>query len=357
VHCKPRITELDGDTGLARTSCVALEDKQGLLNADASAQPCRGYDLPLKDGSHWWMLADEACADWLDKLGAILELRRCMRTPGPSNGSAPLFFSRTDDGSGLSDRPTNAVYPPGAAPPAVFTPGLVTGWRCEDHRAVRLWSHEDVPGVVCELIGPTDDDCLDYIRMSIALQPIYRGSIAAGGLLTHAALVEREGQGVLLAAPGGRGKSTCSRRLPAPWRALGDDAALVVLDRGHPEEAGTYWVHPFPTWSDYYWGRAENTWNVGHAVPLAGVFFLEQAEVTDAAAIGAGQAALRMTESAMQICEPLWRGLDAQEARRARMLLFDNACHLARVIPAFVLHVNLNGAFWEEMEEALDWQG
>jgi SynChlorMet cassette protein ScmC len=92
-------------------------------------------------------------------------------------------------------------------------------------------------------------------------------------------------------------------------------------------------------------------------VPLAGVFFLEQAEIDEAVAIGSGQAAVRLTESAMQICGPLWRGLGAQEARRGRMSLFDNACQLARSIPAFVLHVSLHGAFWEEMEKALDGQG
>jgi SynChlorMet cassette protein ScmC len=319
-----------------------------MTNTNVSTQLSWGYDLSLKDGSHWWLSADKACADWLVKLSAILELGRSLPTAGSTNGSALRFFSRAGDGNGSADQAAGAV--------AALALDSDAGWTCEDHRIVRLWSHDAVAGTVCELVGPTDDDCLDYIRMSIALQPIYHRSMAAGGLLVHAALVEREGQGILLAAPGGRGKSTSSRRLPLPWRVLGDDAALIVLDRDRPKEADRYWVHPFPTWSDYYWGRAENSWNVEAAVPLAGVFFLEQAEADDAVAIGTGQAALRLTDSAMQICEPLWRGLDMQEARKARILAFDNACQLAQAIPAFVLHVNLHGAFWKEMEKALGWQ-
>jgi SynChlorMet cassette protein ScmC len=322
-----------------------------MTDASVRVQFRSGYDLALKDGSHWRLSADETCADWLARLCVILELSRCPPTAGPANGSAPLLISSAGDGDGIPDQDA------GAAPPAALALDSEAGWTCQDRRIVRLWSHDEVAGAVCELVGTADDECLDYIRMSIALQPIYRRSMAAGGLLAHAALVEREGEGILLAAAGGRGKSTSSRRLPALWRVLGDDAALVVHEPGRTEGMGRYWVHPFPTWSDYYWARAENTWNVRHAVPLAGVFFLEQAETDQAVAIGAGQAAVRLTESAMQICEPLWRGLDAQEVRRARMSLFDNACQLARSIPAFILHASLHGAFWEEMEQALDGQG
>jgi SynChlorMet cassette protein ScmC len=315
-----------------------------MTNANALLQLRSGYDLSLKDGSHWRLSADETCAEWLDRLGAILELPRSLPTAGPTNGSVPLFISSSGDG--VSDQDAGTVPLDSEA-----------GWTCQDRHFVRLWSHDEVAGSVCELAGPADDDCLDYVRMSIALQPIYRRSMAAGGLLAHAALFEREGEGILLAAAGGRGKSTSSRRLPAPWQVLGDDAALVVREPGRSEGVGTYWVHPFPTWSDYYWARAKNTWDVQHAVPLAGVFFLEQAESDQTVAIGAGEAALRLTESAMQINEPVWRGLDAEEARRIRMSLFDNACQLVRSIPAFVLHVSLHGAFWEEMEKALDGQG
>jgi SynChlorMet cassette protein ScmC len=321
-----------------------------MTNANALLRLRSGYDLSLKDGSHWRLSADETCADWLARLGVILELPRCPPTAGSTNGLVPLFIARAGDGDGVSD------HDAGAAPPAALGLDSRAGWTCQDRRIVRLWSHDEDAGVVCELAGPADDECLDYVRMFLALQPIYRRSMAAGGLLTHAALFEREGKGILLVAAGGRGKSTSSRRLPAPWRVLGDDAALVVHQPGRSKGRGTYWVHPFPTWSDYYWARAKNTWNVRHAVPLAGVFFLEQAEDDRAVAIGAGQAALRLTESAMQICELLLRGLDAQKARRIRMLLFDNACQLVRSIPAFVLHASLHGAFWEEMERALDGQ-
>ena len=55
-----------------------------------------------------------------------------------------------------------------------------------------------------------------------------------GGVLVHGGLAELHGQGVILAAPGGTGKTTASTRLPAPWHSLCDDTALICRDAGWP---------------------------------------------------------------------------------------------------------------------------
>jgi len=170
-----------------------------------------------------------------------------------------------------------------------------------------------------------------------------------GGLLLHGALAEREGQGVLLAGPAGSGKSTASERLPPPWRSLCDDATLVVRD---PQ--GSYWAHPWPTWSEFMFGGRGGSWDVQHAVPLRGLFFLAQDEQDRVEPVGAGQAAMLLIESAEQVSAVIQRGMEAQELRAVRLQRFDNVCALARAVPCYELHLSLTGAFWEEMERVLD---
>jgi hypothetical protein len=51
-----------------------------------------------------------------------------------------------------------------------------------------------------------------------------------GGVLVHAAALERRGQGFLFFGPSGIGKSTLARR--SPWRVIGDELAAVLPRRG-----------------------------------------------------------------------------------------------------------------------------
>jgi SynChlorMet cassette protein ScmC len=134
------------------------------------------------------------------------------------------------------------------------------------------------------------------------------------------------------------------------WKPLCDDETLVVLDKQKK-----YRAHPFPTWSDYFWKRAENTWNVQYSVPLGGVFFLQQSETDEVVSLGEAEAAILMNESAIQVCQKFWRRLDRENLRKLRRELFNNASEMAKRIPAFILRVSLHGRFWEEMEKALGW--
>jgi len=204
-----------------------------------------------------------------------------------------------------------------------------------------------VPDVICEM-GHEESHELDIIRMSLSIYPIFEGAQETGGLPLHAALVEREGIGILLAASGNTGKSTCCRRLSTPWHARCDDEALVVLDKQR-----RYLAHPFPTWSNFLWRLSERTWSVEWHVPLAAIFFLEQAEIDEVVSMGQGKAAASMTQLAMQVYDPNWNNLNREEVRTLKKRLFDNACEIAKALPVFKLRVSLKGRFWEKIETVL----
>jgi SynChlorMet cassette protein ScmC len=221
------------------------------------------------------------------------------------------------------------------------------GWNVHDLGAIQLWSHRDVPDVICWM-GDEEDHDLDIIRMEQSLSPVYERTVQSGGLLLHAALVERNRTGVLLAAPGGMGKSTCSRRIPHPWKALCDDLSLMVVDT-HRQ----YQAHPFPTWSNYLWKLSKTTWDVQHHLPLSAIFFLEQDTTDQVIPIGRGQASVLITESAAQALQSICRDPGREEKRTLKEKIFGNACELAKAKPAFSLRVSMNGRFWEEMERAL----
>lgn len=186
------------------------------------------------------------------------------------------------------------------------------------------------------------------IELSTALA---RAFVPHGGVLLHGALAEWEGRGVLLAAPGGTGKTTASNRLPPPWRSLSDDMTLVLCDA-----QGQWWAHPWPTWSRFLPGGSGGAWDVQYAVPLHAIFYLAQAPEERVEPIGAGQATAMLVQSAEQAAYfSLTRGLSVEESRALRQQSFNLLCNLAQAMPTFVLHLSLTGAFWVEIERALGW--
>jgi len=184
------------------------------------------------------------------------------------------------------------------------------------------------------------------MRLSLILA---REAQARGGVLIHGALAERDGMGVILAAPGGTGKTTASNRLPAPWRSLCDDTTLVVRD---PQ--GNYWAHPWPTWSRFLNKGSGGTWDVQNAVPVKGIFFLAQAVEDRVERLGPGHAVSLLVECVGQASMSMASGLCKEELRALHLERFNNLCALARVVPAHVLHISLTGAFWQEIAQALE---
>jgi SynChlorMet cassette protein ScmC len=183
-----------------------------------------------------------------------------------------------------------------------------------------------------------------------AMFPVYRKAARQGGMAIHAGLAELDGMGVLFAGAGGTGKSTCCRRLPDHWEKRCDDLTLVLPDR-----KGGYEAHPFPTWSHFLWNRpGDRTWNVAKASPLRAVFFLEQAARDEIIPLESGsRAALLMNGAATQVYGWFWRVFRDGQRRSLSRRVFENACDMARVVPAFILRLSLTGRFWELIEREL----
>jgi len=147
------------------------------------------------------------------------------------------------------------------------------------------------------------------------------------------------------------------RRLPPPsagrcaWRALADDATLVVRDA-----AGQYWTHPWPTWSRFFGpeaGDGSDTWDVQRAAPLRAIFVLEQGDEDRAEPLGPGHTVCLLAELARQTSTHFLRGWPLDEVAAFNLQRFENLCALVRAVPAYTLHVSLAGAFWDEMARAL----
>jgi SynChlorMet cassette protein ScmC len=166
-----------------------------------------------------------------------------------------------------------------------------------------------------------------------------------GGMLLHGALIERDGMGMILAGPGGIGKTTACSRLPEPWRILSDDSTLIVRD-----PSDDYWAHPWPTWSSFFYDGEGGSWDVQRALPLKAVFFLAQADRDRVQAVDQGKALCLFLEHTQPFGFNTLRDLEDEKKRKIQLQRFDNACALVKAIPSYRLWISLVGTFWNEIE-------
>jgi SynChlorMet cassette protein ScmC len=297
------------------------------------------YCLFLSDGNTWRITSNGSSVGWVGDLATIMQLRACPSGHRLNDALKIIFFCRETLECGESQA-IDILRSKGIKNSKTYLSSL-------DLYTVKIWRHKGRQDVICE-VNNNEGEEIQIVNMWYSLLPIYQQSISKGGLPFHAGLAELDGHGILLAAPGDTGKSTCCRRLPEYWRPWCDDEVLVVLDKQK-----TYRAHPFPTWSDYLWKQSRRTWNVQNSVQLSAVFFLEQSDADELISIGEGEAAVLMTESATQVCEKFWRGADKEDQKRFRKELFNNACEIAKKIPAYRLRVRLDGKFWEKIEQVL----
>jgi SynChlorMet cassette protein ScmC len=292
------------------------------------------HTLVLADGTRWAIAAgDEEAAVIVLRLAEAMQLR--------------------------------AISPSAARPPATFETGRTGTVELSDNGIVRRLlvlvdaHHPDASPATCHASLPIEDDgvCVLrsfahsdwlYIQLMELSSILARDAQTRGAILLHGALAEKDGIGVILAAPGGTGKTTASDRLPGSWRSLCDDTTLVV-----PDSLGNYWAHPWPTWSRFLGGKSGGTWDVQNAVPLEGVFFLSQAVEDRVESVGPGHAVSLLVECAEQASQLMAQGLKKEETRALRLERFNNLCAVARVVPAHVLHISLAGAFWQKIEQTL----
>jgi len=299
----------------------------------------KAFSLRLADGNSWLIVATPETTSWVEKFAGIMKLK-FNGQDGHSKWPRMLFCQNHSAKNSLQklmdfmDSRVKKTLPS-------------RGWKATDFPSVRFWRHPEVHHIICE-IGSEANHELDIIRMWTSLYMICLRTQSFGGLPAHAALAEVDGKGILLAGPGGSGKSTSCRRLPHHWRAWSDDQALIVRDHGKG-----YMVHPIPTWSVHLWQRTEMKWNVEDHVPLAAIFFIEPAVSGQLVSMGQGQAAVYLAESATQVYSPSLNRLDHREVRTVKKKLFENASDLARAIPAYKLRVSLKDPFWQEIEKVV----
>jgi SynChlorMet cassette protein ScmC len=299
------------------------------------------YVLALSGGQSWRLTAFGDACPWLERLASIMHLGSV--TSG-ADGSRNLLIAR-DRTSLTPEAVGNALGFEGAE----IIGAALDGSPRETTQGVRFYRSRIDDTIIGE-IGPEAPPAVEYMRMQYLFGPVFRSLISSGGFPFHAALVARREGAVVLAGSGGAGKSTCSRRIPAPWDALCDDLAAIVK-----VGEDLYMAHPFPTWSDYFWERGTGTWDTATAVPLRAVFFIEQADNEEAVPMGRGEAAMVINALAAQMYQPHWQALEIEARRSLRLRLFENAGDAARAIPAYLLRVALRGTFWKRIEEVLEW--
>lgn len=294
------------------------------------------YNMRLASGQCLSLVATPKMRPWLARFASIMEL-----SPSSSEGNPKVIFARYDP---LRNKKTGPGCDIGPVAGRSFP---VDGWSLNDLRVVKIWHHDLIRDVVCE-IPEFEDEKMEILQMCNSLYAVYNEAQKAGGFPMHAALIERRGRGIVVAAPGNTGKSTLCRRLPPRWKALSDDEALIV-----PDIEGRYLAHPFPTWSDYIWNKSENTWNVERSVFLEAIFFLEQAEVNEVEAVDKVNAVTIMNRSVHEVF--FKNCADKKEVKETprRRILFENVCRAARVVRSFRLRCTLSGELWDEIDRAI----
>ena len=184
---------------------------------------------------------------------------------------------------------------------------------------------------ICALDSDENNEKRAFQLMHLSMV-ISRDAQCRGGVLLHGALAEWNGKGVVLAGPGGRGKTTASRRLPHHRQSFCDESTLVVCDN-----KGAYWAHPWPTWSTFMFNGPGGAWDVQHSVPLKGIFFLEQAYEDAFEPLGIAQNVCLLSASAEQASWLMPGHSEKNALRELRLQRFDNICNLAQTIPSYIL--------------------
>ena len=216
----------------------------------------------------------------------------------------------------------------------------------EPHHAIRLPAMRKK--TIMWRIGSSRHPRLHLVNASRIAQFVGINVEQRGGILMHGALLAKEGKGIILAGPSGAGKSTAGRRLRHPGRALSDDMVLVVKNK-----AGEYKAHPWPTWSRVERKDPRGNVDATRAVPLHGVFYIEQSFEDSAFPID------RKNAIGMLLgCAEIATGSMVRQAKRKETVSimkrrFHNLFDLASSLPQHQLRISMTGPYWEKIEKIL----
>ncbi|MCP4177598.1 MAG: SynChlorMet cassette protein ScmC [bacterium] len=289
------------------------------------------YLLSLSDGLTWEFKAAESMSTWLKDFSYIMQISKAPDDTHKADKKLLFLALKNENKLPTSDCSDDWNH---------FKQGAV----------YRVWSHSRKPETFIELNSDyIEHQEIKIINMSTSLKPIYRHyTLHNGGGPIHAALAELNGKGILIAAHGGTGKSTCSIRLPSYWTALSDDMSLIVTDADN-----NFRVHPMPTWSDHLWNKKLSTFNTPHSVPLKAIFFLEQSDIDEVIPIKNPQSSQKVFDSFKQVWESFWPKIEIDEKRTMVHKIFNNAFDIAVKTPCYKLKATLDGEFWKEIEKVI----
>jgi len=289
----------------------------------------KNYQLSLSDDTTWCFKATETIYPWLKHLADIMQLDE---TTEKSFDRRLLF---------LALKHSNNL-------PEINSIGEWNHYK--QGTVYRIWSHKNHHEDFIELnIDYLNHPEIKFINMWSSLKPLYRYyTEKKGGGPIHAALAEFNGKGILIAASGGTGKSTCSIRLPSCWKPLSDDMALIVKGRDN-----CYRAHPMPTWSDHLWNLKKSKFNTSYSVPIKAIFFLEQSDKDEIVHKSSTFGVQHIFQSCKQVWESYWKKIPKVEERKMVHHVFNNSFDLAAKIPCYTLKATLHGKFWNEIEKVL----
>ncbi|MGE5410320.1 MAG: SynChlorMet cassette protein ScmC [Clostridiales bacterium] len=286
----------------------------------------KSFGMKLASDEIWQFISTSETSEWLDKLCATMELDEFTG----SDGNKILFLKNLSDESNIiKSLNLNRIH--------LLNKGPLSVYKCQS-----------TLHMICEIQNKDYPEANILFKWVQSVFPLYYKVLSQGGLPLHAALIEREGIGIAISAPGGTGKSTCARRIPLPWKAMCDDEVLIVHDKKDVCHA-----HPFPTWSRCNTLEVGETWNVQGHVPISAIFFLKQSQKDEVSLLSFSQAAVLIYKLSLSVFLRILGSVDKDEDTIIKKLIFKNACDIAEKIPAFILEASLNGKFWEAIDTAL----
>lgn len=297
------------------------------------------YQLELSNGIGWNITAMDGVEKWLDDFAYVMMLNYSAVKSSHLNN---IIFCKKGNFEKALEYYCADNYDIGKKEDLI-------NWSFHDnYKSVRTWIHKSNQDSICE-IDYDGSHKKSVLSMWTSLYPIYQKVQNLGGLPLHAALVEFNGNGVVLAASGRTGKTTSCHRLPSHWKPLGDDEMLVVFD---PQNG--YNAHPLPTWSAYWLNPFDKKWNVKYSVPISAVFFLMQSNKDEVIRLDKKLAVVNLIKSSKEVYERFTAEFDEQTKRNTAKSQFINSCEFAKKISSFILRQTIDGRFWEQIEKIFE---
>jgi len=216
--------------------------------------------------------------------------------------------------------------------------------------------YENDMQLTVELAGTASEErqVLANMGVSIALCHIL---CREGIFLLHAASIARNNKGYIFPGRSGSGKTTLSRLSSDENHVLCDELSAVIGNGDRPENTAdsTYSVFPGPRWApftfnpDYY---CDAVWldEPDKVFPLKAIIFPSRSDLRDYTwlqKIESIDAAVSLIERFIDT--PFVKALPAETHRKA----FHFFSQLARSIPCYSIHANLQTDIWKTIDETV----